>query len=100
MSEREPARQKTFWVRSMYGAHTKQPIVIITMPGGESTQMRPEEARALALNILEAAEAAEGDGFIVEWSMAKLDLTPEQATILLREFRDWRKAHAAGEDEG
>jgi hypothetical protein len=86
-------KQKTFWVRSMYGAHTKQPIVVVTMPGGESTQMRPSEARALALNILEAAEAAEGDGFIVEWSMAKLDLTPEQATMVLSEFREWRTEH-------
>lgn len=38
-------KQKTFWVRSMYGANTKQPIVVITMPGGESVQMRPDEAR-------------------------------------------------------
>jgi hypothetical protein len=98
---READPPKIFWVRSMYGAHTKQPIVIITVPGGESVQMRPDEARDLAKNILSCAEAAEQDGFLVEWSQAELDCSPQQAASLLNEYRTWRRRREErGEGDG
>jgi hypothetical protein len=83
-------RSKLFWVRSMYGAQTRQPIVVLTLPGGEMVQMVPEDARALALNLLQGAEAAEQDAFLVEASQEILGFEPELAVQFLAAFRAWR----------
>ena len=90
---------KTLWVRSMYGAHSKQPLVVLTMPGGESLQMPPDKARKVAQDLITCAEAAEQDGFLVEWSQAELDCSPQQAVSLLNEYRKWRDKRESDEQE-
>lgn len=86
---------KTLWVTSMYGQKTRQPIVVLTMPAGETLQMQPEEAREIAGNILQAAEAAETDAFIYEHFKAVARLTDDQCAVLLNEFRKDREKRRA-----
>lgn len=83
--------EKQFWVRSIYGSKTRQPIVVFTTPGGEEDQMTPAEARDLAFNLLTGAEAADQDGFIIEFFMDKMQLDKEHAAFILGEFREWRE---------
>lgn len=87
----------TFWVRSGYGGNTRQPFVSLALPDGPVVQIGPDEARALADNLLQAAEAAEQDGWLVEWSMAELDLDPPRAANLLAEYRKWRERRSQQE---
>lgn len=61
----------------------------VTVQYGESiTQMSPTQAREVALNILQGAEAAEGDAILVRF----LDLEPPQAAALLVGLRAARAA--------
>lgn len=91
--------EKTIWVTSLYGYHNRQPLVALTIGGETSTQMEPAEARDLALNLLRSAEAAEADGFVVEWLRDKVKLDDGGIATLLNEFREWR-ARREGTDEG
>jgi hypothetical protein len=53
-------------------------------------QMDPEQARDHGRAILEAAEAAEQDAFIFDWVCNKVGSGPNEATVLLLEFRRYR----------
>ena len=53
-------------------------------------QMTPSEARSLALQGLEAAEAAETDAFIWGYFTSKMDLKPAAIAALIADFRDFR----------
>lgn len=56
----------TLWAKSMYGAKTGKGLVELEIRGAEIT-CSPTEARAFAYSILEAAESAETDEFIMTW---------------------------------
>jgi len=80
-------------VTSGYGGNTRQPFVQIhTDKLKEPLQLSPEEARDLALNLLEAAEASEQDAFIFEFHSQLTDDERVGANILI-EFRKWRNNH-------
>jgi hypothetical protein len=78
-------------VESGYGAHTRLPYVEVSV-GSEVVQMRVEDARALALNLLAAAEAALSDAFLIEFSQG-VGMSLQDAGGLLFEFRQWRRDH-------
>lgn len=65
--------------------------------GREQGKLTPAEARAHALRILEAADAAESDEFIVGWLLGgnhagkKLVEDIQQAVMVLRDFRAFRE---------
>jgi hypothetical protein len=80
----------TFTVTSGYGGNTRRPFVQIEGPPLPTT-MDSSEARALALNIYEAAITAEADGLIVEFFTKELDTTQELAAQVLLRFREYRK---------
>lgn len=80
----------TFTVTSGYGGNTRRPFVEIQSPQPRTT-MSSAEARALALNILEAAITAEADGLIVEFFTKEIGTTQEHAAALLLKFREYRK---------
>lgn len=84
------SEERTFWVRSMFGFKTQQPIVVVTMPGGEMVQMEPDEARDLALNLLRCAEAAEGDAHLVTWAKDHGITADENIAAVLNDFRNYR----------
>lgn len=81
-------------VTSGYGGNTRQPFVEIKAKQiKEPMQLLPEEARDLALNILEAAEAAEQDAFIFEFHSQLVDGNENVGANMLVQFRKWRDEH-------
>ena len=96
-----PIDWKTINVTSGYGGNTHQPFVEIkTNKLKEPLQISPEEARDLAANLLQAAEAAEQDAFIVEFHSEFIEGTPQKKSTfgasMLVEFRKWRDVHGQG----
>lgn len=92
-------------VTSGYGYHTKEPFVTLGMANPQETanpsiQMRSDQARVIAFQILEAADSADSDGFIVEWLASVIELEERHAGQLLMEFRQWRAALRARRKEG
>lgn len=82
-------------VTSMYGARTQQPIVTLVV-GDTMHQFTPDKAREIAGMLVECAEAAEQDGFLVEWGADAMGLSPEQAARLVTEFREYRRKWREG----
>lgn len=80
-------------VRSIVGAGTGLPLVHIKM-GSEEVMAECYDARALALNILCAAEAATHDKFLFEFLKTSAQLDEGTAYSVLAEFRNSR----AGQD--
>ncbi len=74
-----------------YGGNTKRPFVMLENEAlDRPIQLSPAEARNLASNLLQAAEAAEGDQLIVEFATDTLGMEmPEAAQLIiyLRELR-------------
>lgn len=78
-------------VTTIYGAKSRQPIVEVTFPNRQSSvQLAINEARDLALNILQAAESAIQDAFLVEF-FEELGMEPQERAALLAAFR--RRRH-------
>lgn len=86
---------KTINVTSGYGGNTRQPFVQIQMeyPKDHPLQLAPEEARDLAANLLQAAEAADQDAFIFEFHRDLMKGDENIAANMLIQFRKWRDEH-------
>jgi hypothetical protein len=80
-------------VSSGYGANTKRPFVALQIGDRKPHQWSPDEARRVAGLLLQCAEAAEGDAFVVEWFTEHAGLTLPQAGQLLQDFRATRERH-------
>lgn len=85
-------------VSSGYGHATKEPFVTFSLANPSESanptiQMTAAQARMQAHYILEAADAAESDGFIVEWLRNGGDLSAGQVSNLLADFRTFREQH-------
>lgn len=83
-------------VASGYGHATKLPFVVLGMANpsevaNPTIQIDTTQARTLAFQILEAADAAESDGFLVEFLQYAGQMGLDQASALLIEFRKWRE---------
>ena len=85
-------------VTTLYGHHHKRPIVEIRLPRDKPDtpkerrnmiQLEIAEARDLAMNILQAAESAIQDAFIVEF-MSEILGDDRQAAAVLVAFRERR----------
>lgn len=85
-----PMGVKQIDVTTGYGHSTKEPFVEIMVPE-KRIRMSPENARDLALNLLQAAEAAYSDAFLTEFLVGVIDSTPAEAAVVLAEFRKWRE---------
>ena len=79
-----------FWVQAMYLVPQKVPTVALHYQDW-TIQVSPAEARAIAANLLRAAESAQQDGFIAEWFVQKFNAPPRGAARLLEEYREHRK---------
>jgi hypothetical protein len=77
------------WVESGFGYNTQQPFVSLKLRD-IAVMISPAEARDLAHNLLSCAEAAESDGFIMNFAQKDLDLPQEHATRMLMAFRKSR----------
>lgn len=112
-SSDEPREQK-IGVESIYGHNTRRPIVQVVIPRSTRApvmrrgpdgpiedrdvfglQLSPDEARDLALNLLEGAEASLGDGFVMDFFTREMDLTLEEAAPLMLKLRGYRQRHEA-----
>jgi hypothetical protein len=76
-------------VRSLYGARTRQALVSLVV-GEHQVVIPPSKAREIAGMLLECAEAAEGDAFLMAWG-AQAGMTDQEAAGLLIHFRSWRE---------
>lgn len=90
-------------VESIYGHTTKQPLVNVILPDGrDRVSLRVTEARDLAANLLAAAEAALGDGFIYEFALGdgdpRAEETQRMAAGLMRAFRNFRAKYDPEEE--
>lgn len=79
---------------SGFGHNTQKPFVQMLIPQADwMTQMSPEKARELALNLLMCADAAESDGFLVTFLLSKIGVDDMRAIAsILVEFRQYRDA--------
>lgn len=84
---------ETIVVESMLGAERHEPIVQIHIPGHTAVQLDAAGASDLALSLLEAANAAQTDAFLLNYFMKRWDFNLNGAVRALREFRKWRAEH-------
>ena len=86
------------FVQSGFGHNTQQPFVEVVIHAADwSTQMSPEDARNLAFNLLQCADAAEGDGFLVNFLRKTVGVDdPRAVASLLVKFREYREAQRKG----
>lgn len=91
------SHERVIWVDSVYGSETRLPLVQLSF-GETFLQISPAEARELAGNIFQAAEAAEQEGFLVTF-MNRISggtLTQAQMGGILMEFRGFREEGRGG----
>lgn len=86
-------------VTSGFGHNTRQPFVQLVIPRADwMTQMSPANARELAFNILQAADAAESDGFWVTFLQETVGVEDMRAIAsILADFRTWRDGRRIAE---
>lgn len=81
-------------VTSGYGANTKLPFVQLESPIlDRPMQFSPEEARSIAKDLIESAEFAESESFIVGFFRDHMDADNKMTSALLVAFRKWRNDH-------
>jgi hypothetical protein len=85
----------------MVSNKTRLPLVSIYWPTSQdAAQMTPDEARQFALSILQAAEAAEQDAFIMDFATKKMGLDDGHGAALVNEFRVYRGQERGPEEAG
>lgn len=85
------------WAESIISGRTFEPLVDLHW-GKHHAQLSLEEAREIAMHILEAAEAAESDAFVFQWLTRDIIGTKtdqegnwEQAIGEFKRFREARR---------
>lgn len=68
-----------------------EPFVQLILGEKIIAQQSVEEAREHAHAMLEAAEAAEQDAFLVSWVKTHIGADERAAAGLLNDFRNWRR---------
>lgn len=83
----------TFEVSSGFGYNTQAPYVQVLIKKADwMTQMSPATARELALNLMACADAAESDGFLVNFLRKTVGVEDMRAiATILMEFREYRE---------
>jgi Trk K+ transport system NAD-binding subunit len=92
----------TLWASSLVSAQSRQGRVDLADMNEDGTtrwqtQCSTDEARAFALSVLEAAEAAEMDALVVAWLVDEVGVTPlENAVAMLATLRALRVKRRRG----
>ena len=77
---------------SIVSQATREPFVKLSWDTTtQQAQLTPEQARQLSSAILESAEAAEQDAFLIWFLTKKIGSDDALATATLREYRKWRE---------
>ena len=91
MSSDDP-KAKQIHVTAGYGHNSKVPFVGIEFEEPIAVlQLTSVEARELTLNILQAAETADSDGFIFNFFTRDVGCDQPEAIQLLYRFREYRE---------
>ena len=69
-----------------------EPFIQLILGTRVIAQQSVEQAREHAMAVLEAAEAAEQDAFLVSWVKDNIGAGEAGAVGMLNEFREWRRA--------
>ncbi len=77
-------------VEAMVASRSLEPAVMLRI-GEMFTTMTVDKAREIAAFLIESAESAEQDAFMIEFVMKNLGLEREEAGRLLVAFRDYRE---------
>lgn len=100
MSEQNQPDQNppiNFMVTSLYGYQSRRALVHLAIDAVDwDVMMSPQDARSLAANLLVAADASEGDAFLVDFAKKEIGVDDQGAAILLRQFRQWRDGQEGG----
>lgn len=93
--------EDTIWASGIVSFESQLPFVHIDW-GEKKAQFTPDEARAFALTVFEAADSAESDAFLVHWLKDKVHISePSDYAGMLNEFRQYRESlRAKGESDG
>jgi hypothetical protein len=83
-----------FSAQAIFGLMTGEPIVQVDF-AGKRVQVSPDDARAMAMNLLECAEAAESDACVVH-CLTDLGMKQDDAAKMLVAMRD-KRAQLKGE---
>ncbi len=86
-------------VVSGFGHASKRGFVPLVIGDHKGHFFRSAEARRVATLLFEAADAADGDAFLMSFAREKIGVEESSAAGLMVEFREWRKAQRREEDE-
>jgi len=87
-------------IESIFGARSGAPLVELSW-GDQAAQFTPDEARAHALRVLEVAEAADQDAFLMDFLLHKVGVVEiEKRAMVLNDFRAWREAREGKMTDG
>jgi hypothetical protein len=81
---------ETIWVTTLVSSRTREGVVEFTW-GEKRAQLSVQEARDHALVVLECAEAAETDAFLVHFLENELKMDFDRAVGIMRSFRSFRE---------
>jgi hypothetical protein len=87
----------TLGVETLYGAHSRQGLVQITL-GGKSCQLSVHDALQHARFVIEAANAAASDMLLVRFLTDRMGLPLEAAAAALQDMRAMRRKFDAEAD--
>jgi len=88
--EAQEIDSSSIWLESIVSHRTGEPIIVIRW-GLQIAQLPVSEARSHAMAILECADAAESDAFLVQFLKEKVKLPDDQYAPILIEFRAYRE---------
>lgn len=94
---KENIEEGMLYAESMFGFKSRQPIVKISYGITFEVQISPSEARHFAHSILEAAEAAETDAFMVEFIKTRVGINEDEMVAAF--LNDFRKARETAQEE-
>jgi hypothetical protein len=83
------------WAYSIFGARERRGFVKLVRDREVIAQVDPQEARQWARNILEAAEAAETDEYLMHLLIDQIHLDDARAVAVLQDFREYREKKQA-----
>jgi len=86
----EPEKEFPLWHQSGVN-RAGEPFIQLILGDKVIAQQSPEMARAHALAMLEAAEAAEQDAFIVHFAKTRMGVDENVAAHILVDFRNFRR---------
>jgi len=89
LTENQQVDPSMLMVNSMVSARTREPMIRLRWFTFVA-QIGPEQAKELAFNSLDAAEAAQSDAFVMQF-MSKVAGDPEAGAQIVGQFRKFRR---------